>query len=137
MKEPSSGGPILAVAAVVCHAERLLLVRRGRPPYAGAWSLPGGRVEAHESLAEAVAREVKEETALDVVPGDLLGWVERHDADSHFVILDFVASPAGALDRLQAGDDASEAAWVALNEVGELDLVPGLLGWLRDHGVVT
>lgn len=137
MNEPSAGDPILAVAAVVCHEERLLLIRRGRPPYAGAWSLPGGRVEAHESLAGAVAREVREETALEVVAGDLIGWVERHDEDSHFVILDFAASLTGLPDGLRAGDDASEAAWVPLSEVGGLGLVPGLLDWLRDHGVLT
>jgi 8-oxo-dGTP diphosphatase len=83
--------PELAVGAVVVHAGCLLLVRRGSPPAAGLWSVPGGRVEPGETLTEAVAREVREETSLDVEAGELLGWVERRTGGHHYLIVDFWA----------------------------------------------
>jgi 8-oxo-dGTP diphosphatase len=130
--------PEVCVGAVVVDDDRLLLIRRGHGPAAGEWSLPGGRVEQGELLVEALAREVAEETGLEVVCGDLLGWVERIGADHHFVILDFTATlvgPEGATPV--AGDDALEAAWVPLHEVAEQRLVEGLAEFLHDHGVIT
>ncbi len=127
--------PELCVGAVAVTAERLLLIRRGRPPSAGQWSLPGGRVELHETLAEAVVREVKEETGLDVLCGGMVGWVERMGSDHHYVIMDFAVTPLGALD-LTPGDDADDARWVPLWEVSEVDLVDGLLDFLADHDVI-
>ena len=88
--------PEVAVGAVAVHDDRLLLVRRGRGPAAGEWSVPGGRVEHGETLHEAVVREVAEETGLEVVVTGFLGWVERIGEDPepyHFVILDFVVDP--------------------------------------------
>ncbi|MHB1924807.1 MAG: NUDIX domain-containing protein, partial [Acidimicrobiales bacterium] len=81
--------PEICVGAVVVDDERLLMIRRGHGPAAGEWSVPGGRVEVGETLAEAVVREVMEETGLEVVCDDLLGWVERISDEDHFVILDF------------------------------------------------
>lgn len=111
----------------------LLLVRRGQGPAAGEWSVPGGRVEGGELLAEAVVREVEEETGLECVCGALVGWVERLDDDHHFVILDFEVT---VLDDSppRAGDDAAEAAWVPLPEVTERRLVDGLAEFLHQHG---
>lgn len=86
-------------------------------------------------MAEAVVREVREETGVEVVCGPLIGWVERISDDHHFVIADFDATPVGAADPVP-GDDASAARWVPLWEVSELDLVDGLLDFLADHGVV-
>ena len=128
--------PQVCVGAVAVDDGRLLLVRRGRPPGRGAWSLPGGRVEAGETVGEAVVREVAEETGLEALCGPLLGWVERIDEDHHFVILDFVVE---VLDPVAptAGDDAAEAAWVPLDVVGEMpDLVDGLAEFLHEHGVL-
>ncbi|MGH9086483.1 MAG: NUDIX hydrolase [Acidimicrobiales bacterium] len=128
--------PIVAVGAVVVDHDRLLLVRRGRGPAAGSWSVPGGRVEAGETLAEAVTRELREETGIDGVCGPLLGWVERfYDAD-HYVILDFEVTVVGE-DQPVAGDDAAEAAWVDLHLVAELPLVEGLAEFLGDHGIIA
>jgi 8-oxo-dGTP diphosphatase len=123
------------VGAICVLDGSLLLVRRGHGPAAGEWSVPGGRVEGGESLAEAVVREVREETGLECVCGGLLGWVERQHADHHFVILDFEATVLAA-DPPTAGDDATEAAWVPLDEVLGLRLVDGLAEFLADHGVI-
>lgn len=125
----------VAVGAVVRHEGRLLLIRRAKPPQAGRWSLPGGRVEPGESLRDAVAREVYEEAGLVVDVGDQVGWVERIGEGHHYVILDFAATVTGATS-LRAGDDAAEARWVALDEVASVDLVDGMLTFLREHGVV-
>lgn len=132
----SAVGPILAVGAVVVDHDRLLLVRRGRGPAAGAWSVPGGRVEAGETLAEAVTRELREETGLDGVCGPLIGWVERFFPDEHYVILDFEVTLVGD-DQPVAGDDAAGAAWVELHQVAEMALVEGLAEFLHDHGIIA
>jgi 8-oxo-dGTP diphosphatase len=130
--------PEICVGAVVVDDDRLLLIRRGHGPAAGEWSLPGGRVETGELLAEAVVRELAEETGLEVVCGDLLGWVERIDHGYHFVILDFIATLLGPDNaELVAGDDAAEAAWVPLHEVAEHRLVDGLAEFLHEHGVIS
>ena len=111
------------------------MVRRGRGPAQGEWSVPGGRVEAGETLAEAVVRELREETGLDGVCGDFVGWVERIGPDYHFVILDFrVVLLDDAMPT--AGDDAVEVTWVPLSALGELRVVEGLVEFLVDHGIV-
>ena len=129
--------PQLCVGAIAVIDGRLLLIRRGHGPAAGEWSLPGGRVEAGETLAEAVVRELAEETGLEAVCDDLAGWVERISDDHHFVIFDFRVT---VLDHpetgLRAGGDAAEAAWVPLDEVAHLRLVEGLAEFLHDHGIV-
>lgn len=122
----------VAVGAVVIDRGRLLLVRRGRGPGRGQWSVPGGRVEPGERLADAVEREVLEETALSVRCGSFVGWVERIGADHHFVIMDFLAELIGSGDA-RAGDDADEAAWVAIRDVPDIGLVDGLLEFLTAH----
>lgn len=132
----TSPHPVVAVGAVVVDHDRLLLVRRGRGPAAGSWSVPGGRVEVGETLAEAVTRELREETGLDGLCGPLLGWAERIDHDDHFVILDFEVTVVGE-DQPVAGDDAAEAAWVELNQVSEMALVDGLAEFLHDHGIIA
>lgn len=131
-----TGRPELCVGAVVRRGDDLLLVRRGRGAGAGRWSVPGGRVERGETLAEAVVREVAEETGLAVVCGEQLGWVERISDEHHFVILDFLAVVTDPDVEPVAGDDAAEAVWIPLHQVTELDLVEGLAEFLADHGVV-
>lgn len=135
MTHPGAARPELAVGAVIIDDDSLLLIRRAREPGAGLWSLPGGRVERGETIAHAVVREVAEETAVEVVCGALLGWVERIEAETHFVILDFWATPLSFGEPV-AGDDAAEARWVPLHEVAELPLVFGLAEFLGDHGVI-
>lgn len=118
--------PTVAVAAVVFDADgRVLLVERGRPPGVGLWTVPGGKLEAGESLADAVAREVREETGLSVEVGPLVEVVERRGDDYHYVILDYLAfAPTDAAPR--AGDDARAARFVAEDELAGLPLTDGL-----------
>ena len=125
----------VAVGAIVVTDDELLLIRRGHGPGAGEWSVPGGRVEGGEMLAEAVVREVAEETGLEAICGSLVGVAERIHDDRHFVILDFHVT---VLERQEptAGDDAVEARWVPLADVAELRLVDGLAEFLHEHGII-
>jgi ADP-ribose pyrophosphatase YjhB (NUDIX family) len=136
MTAGSRSRPEVAVGAVAVRDDALLLVRRGRGPAAGEWSVPGGRVEPGETLHAAVVRELLEETGLEVVVDRFLGWVERIGVDFHFVILDFAVTVLGDTPPV-AGDDAAEVMWVPLGDVTELRLVDGLCDFLRDTGVVT
>lgn len=139
MSDPTAGmlgqhRPEVCVGAVVERGDDVLLIRRGHGPAAGQWSVPGGRVERGETLAEAVVRELEEETGLLGLCDELLGWVERIDDAHHFVILDFRVVVIGG--EAVAGDDAAEVAWVPRWDVAELDLVDGLAEFLHDHGVI-
>ena len=125
----------LAVGAVVLHHDHVLLVRRPTPPAAGRWSFPGGRVEPGERMADAAAREVREETGLDVEINHPLDWVERIGPDHHFVIVDFAAT-VSERQTPTPGDDAADARWVHLDEISTLALVDGLLDFLRANRVV-
>lgn len=114
---------------------RLLLVRRGRPPGEGQWSIPGGRVEPGEDDPAAVARELKEETGLDVAVGALAGTVDRPGPDGVvYEIHDYTATVTGG--TLRAGDDAAEVRWVGPDDLGALPITPGLLDALTQWGVL-
>jgi 8-oxo-dGTP diphosphatase len=136
--------PEVGVGAVAVHDGAVLLVRRGKGPAAGEWSVPGGHVEMGETLHEAIVREVLEETGLEVVVDRYLGYVERmgeeHGDDAlgryHFVILDFAVTVLDPTQPPVAGDDAAEAAWVPTGEVGELRLVQGVYEFLTEFGVL-
>ena len=120
--------PVECAGAVVRDDKgRLLLVRRGHEPSAGLWSLPGGRIEPGESAAEAAAREVREETGLDVVVGRML--IEAVIWDGRYRVQDFAASVVSG--ELRAGDDADDVRWVEVNDLVSMALSPGLLEELR------
>jgi 8-oxo-dGTP diphosphatase len=127
--------PEVCVGAIAVSEERLLLIRRGRGPAAGVWSIPGGRVEAGETLAEAVLRELAEETGLEGVCDELVGWVERMGPDHHYVILDFAVTVLQPREP-RPGDDAVEAEWVPLDEVAHRRLADGLAEFLHEHRIV-
>ncbi len=127
--------PYLAVSAAIIRAGKVLIVRRARPPAYGVFTLPGGGVEAGETLHEAVIREVHEETALTIEPLGLAGYREAiaRDADGkverHFVILPFAA-------RWIAGDIAlneelAEARWMMPSELAGLKTTEGLADVVR------
>jgi ADP-ribose pyrophosphatase YjhB (NUDIX family) len=136
--------PEVCAGAVAVVDERLLLVRRavgasagpGAVPGAGAWAVPGGRVEPGETVRAAVVRELREETGLRAACGEFVGWVERIGDGYHYVILDFRVTVLDPPDRVVAGDDAAEVAWVPLEEVAARPLVAGLADFLITHGVL-
>ncbi len=118
-------------------AGRLLLIKRGKEPALGCWSVPGGRVESDETLIEATAREVLEETGLAVVVGELVGTVERDAPDgSVYVIYDFACTPAGDTLTVAAGDDAADVGWFSPAEVPTLNCAPGLIEAFVDWGLL-
>jgi ADP-ribose pyrophosphatase YjhB (NUDIX family) len=115
---------------------RLLLIKRGHEPGKGLWSIPGGRVEAGESDANALVREVREETGLVVTAGRLIGSVRRPAGvtGSEFDIRDYEVSVTGG--TLTPGDDADDAVWAGPTELASLPLADGLLAALRSWGVL-
>jgi 8-oxo-dGTP diphosphatase len=128
--------PLVAVGAVALRDDgALLLVRRGKAPALGRWSLPGGRVDWGETLPDALRREVVEETGLEVAPGKLAGLVERIYLDEgfHYVILDYHVTVTGG--TLRPGSDVTDARWVLPSEMVRLELSDGLLEALRDFGL--
>jgi 8-oxo-dGTP diphosphatase len=119
------GTPVVAVGAIVFDDRgRVLLVERAQPPGAGLWTVPGGKLEGAETLAQAVAREVREETGLAVEVGALACVVERFGDDFHFVILDYLARVIGG--TLAAASDARAARFVDADELATLPLTEGL-----------
>ncbi|MCD2190238.1 NUDIX hydrolase [Actinomycetospora soli] len=130
------GRRVAAAGAVVHDATgRLLLVRRGREPQVGRWTLPGGRVEPGESPAEAAAREVTEETGIVVTVGREWLVLERPGPDGVvFEIHDFTADVLGG--ELRPGDDATDAGWFTAAELAELPLTTDLLGILDRAGLL-
>jgi ADP-ribose pyrophosphatase YjhB (NUDIX family) len=112
-------------------ARRLLLVRRGRPPAAGSWSIPGGRCLEGEEPAAACVREVAEETGISVAVVRHAGRVARPaPGGGTYLIDDYVCRVEGG--RLQAGDDAVDARWVTRDELAALLLTPGLFDALAE-----
>jgi 8-oxo-dGTP diphosphatase len=127
---------ISCVGAIVKDADgRLLLVQRGHDPEAGRWSIPGGRVEPGETDAQAIAREMLEETGLLVTAGPLVGAVERPGGgDTVLDIRDYEVTVTGG--QLAAGDDAAAVRWLAPADASALPLATGLAETLRGWGVL-
>jgi ADP-ribose pyrophosphatase YjhB (NUDIX family) len=129
-------------AVIKDGAGRLLLIRRGHEPGKGLWSIPGGRIEAGESDAAALVREVREETGLIVTPGRLVGSVRRPAGGGGpdgfdggvLDIRDYAAIIIGGV--LVAGDDADDAMWAGPAELDTLPLTDGLLDALRSWGAL-
>ena len=134
--------PRLTVDAFVRDRRgRLLLIRRGRPPFLGSWALPGGFCEYGETTEECCARETKEETGITVRVGLLLGVYSDPGRDPrwHTVTVLYEASPLGG--KAKGSDDAAEARWFSRNELASLDyafdhgeIIRGRLGRRRKAG---
>lgn len=120
--------PQVGVGAAIIQESRILLVQRGREPGRGLWALPGGRLELGETLKEAVQREVLEECGLDIIPGEVLAVVDMIQRDEngrvrfHYVLIDFLATPAGG--KLTVGSDILDARWVTEAELDKLEMPP-------------
>jgi len=126
---------VRCVGGIVRDEEgRLLVVLRGRPPGAGLWSIPGGRVEPGEDDSTAVARELAEETGLTVEVGALIGSVDRPGDGVIYEIHDYAATFVGG--TLRAGDDAAEVRWVTAAELQALPTTPGLVEALVTWGLL-
>jgi 8-oxo-dGTP diphosphatase len=131
-----SGTVIPCVGAVVTDGQgRLLMIKRGHEPGAGLWSIPGGRIEPGETDAEALVREMSEETGLMVEVGPLIGRVRRPGLDGAVIdIRDYAATVTGG--TLRPGDDAADARWVEAADLDSLEITEGLIEALTDWGVL-
>jgi 8-oxo-dGTP diphosphatase len=118
--------PIVGVGVVIVASQRVLLVRRGRAPLLGQWSLPGGVVELGETLRQAAEREALEETGLMVEAGKVIEVVDRiipgenGKPQYHYVLIDFMCRYRSGV--LRAGGDAAEAAWASEDELPQYNL---------------
>jgi 8-oxo-dGTP diphosphatase len=120
--------PVVGVGGVVIADGRALLIRRGNPPLEGEWSIPGGTLEAGETLIEGVRRELLEETGLDVRVGELIEVFERIFPDGtgkpkyHFVILDYLCE--WVRGEARTGSDVTDVAWAEEKELEKYALTP-------------
>ncbi len=118
--------PFIGVGAIIVDNRRVVLIKRGHPPLAGEWSIPGGVLEIGETVREGAVREAWEETGLKVEPGELLGVFDRvvRDDDKrtryHYVLIDFRCRPISG--ELKPASDATEARWFTWEEVRQLPL---------------
>lgn len=126
--EPSAG------AIVHDDDGRVLLVRRANDPGAGRWSIPAGRLDPGETAAQAAAREVREETGLEVEVGEVAWQVDLRTEDRWFPVIDFLATVVGG--ELRPGDDATEVRWVDGPTYRTLDVVESVDTMLRTLGLL-
>jgi len=118
--------PVVGVGAVVVDSGSVVLIRRRYEPLAGHWSLPGGKLELGETLEEGAAREILEETGLEVRVGPVIEVFDRIIKDEdlrvryHFVLVDYLCWPVGG--QLAPGSDVDEAILVPVTRLKEFDL---------------
>jgi 8-oxo-dGTP diphosphatase len=128
--------PVVGVGALIFQESRILLVERGRHPLKGQWSLPGGAVETGESLEQAIVREVREETGLDVHPMQVGVIFERilRDVEGapeyHYVLIDYICKVIGG--SLCAGDDSCNAKWFEISSLEQLNITEGTLAVIHE-----
>lgn len=120
--------PAIGVGGIVFNNQKqVLMIQRNQPPAMGLWSVPGGKLEAGESLADACKREIKEETGLDVAVKNIVAVVERRIESFHYVVIDFLAHRVGDENAMPiAQSDVTEAKWISLENIEDYDLVDGL-----------
>jgi 8-oxo-dGTP diphosphatase len=127
--------PIVGVGAVVLREREVLLVRRASDPLRGQWSLPGGMLELGETLRQAVAREVLEETGLRVHVDEVLEVFDSIIPDAegrtqfHYVLIDFLCLPAGGEPR--PGSDVSEVIWAGADQLKGFGLTENALAVIK------
>lgn len=135
MKREYPDSPLVGVGAVIIEDGRVLLVKRGHPPLAGEWSIPGGVLELGETLRQAAVREAEEETCLTVAPSEILGVYDRVLRDNagrtlyHYVLVDFLCRRVAGEPR--AAGDADELGWYTLEQIGKLALAEDTVEVIR------
>ncbi|AKA72545.1 NUDIX domain-containing protein [Saccharolobus solfataricus] len=107
--------PLVAVGCLIVEENKVLLVQRKNPPNAGLWAIPGGKVEYGETLEEALKREMREETGLEVAVGNIISIVQVINEGFHYVILDFECKPIGG--NLRASTDAVKVEYVPFDKL--------------------
>jgi len=121
---PSVQHPVLAVCVAIWQDDKILLVRRANAPNKGLWALPGGKVDAGETIAAAAIRELREETSLKAIPKNIFFIREIIEDGFHYVLNCIRAeNPIG---DLAAGDDAAEARWMSITDIQDVETVTGL-----------
>ncbi|MEM4733021.1 MAG: NUDIX hydrolase [Candidatus Bathyarchaeia archaeon] len=137
MKKEYPERPVVGVGAIIINDGKILLEKRKSPPAKGKWSVPGGLVELGEKIEQAVIREVKEETGLDVASPRLVDVVDHISLDEegkvmyHFVIIDYFVTVKDG--ELRAASDADELTWVPLIEVEKYDLTESFRRFFRQN----
>jgi ADP-ribose pyrophosphatase YjhB (NUDIX family) len=127
--------PLVGVGAIIIAEDRVVLIKRGKAPLLGEWSIPGGMLELGETLRQGTEREACEETGLTVCATELLGVFERIVPDTeqrtsyHYVLIDFLCEVVSG--ELRAGGDASDARWFTWEEVAALPLPEDTVGVIR------
>ncbi len=139
MKRLYPDQPVVGIGAVIIKEGKIALIKRGNEPSRGKWTIPGGLVELGESPEQAVVRETKEETGLDVDRPSLIDVVSNVDLDEkgkvkyHYVIIDyFVHVKTGTA---QASSDAVELRWVPFDETEKYDLTASFRLFFRRNRV--
>ena len=127
--------PLVGVGAIIIRRGRILMAQRGNEPLKGWWSLPGGLLEIGESLQDAVCREVREETGLEVQALEIFEVFERIMRDAsgapeyHYVLIDYLCRVTGG--ALCAGDDVCRVEWVRRRDLEGLQITEGTLGVIQ------
>jgi ADP-ribose pyrophosphatase YjhB (NUDIX family) len=119
--------PIPAVAATIFHEGKVLLAVRGKPPNLGKWGIPGGAVELGETVEQAVAREVLEETNIVVKPKRLITVLNSIGKDSegkirvHYILLEYLCEYVSG--EVHAASDAPDARWFSVKDLDKIDMM--------------
>ena len=128
MKRKYPKQPIVGVGGILFLEEQVLLVKRGREPARGQWSIPGGAVDTGETLTQAVIREMEEETGIQAEPMALVKILDRIFRDGqgrvtyHYVLVDFLCRHIGG--EVRAGSDALDARFIPIGDLASLDIIP-------------
>jgi 8-oxo-dGTP diphosphatase len=128
--------PLVGVGAIIVEDGRVLLIKRGKAPLLGEWSIPGGMLELGETLRQGAKREALEETGLTVRATELLGVFDRIILDEqqrtiyHYVLIDFLCATVSG--ELRASGDAADAGWFTPNEVAKMSLAEDTAGVIRN-----
>ena len=137
MKRMYPDQPIVGIGVVIVRDRKIALIKRGNEPSKGKWTIPGGLVELGESVEEAVIREAKEETCLDVEEPQLIDVVGNVDLDEddkvkyHYVIIDYLVHVKSG--NIQAASDAAELRWVIFEEVEDYNLTSSFRVFFRKN----